>query len=117
MWFVDDESRILVNYVPAYDGVSTLAHELGHAYHNLKEAGLTPLQRDTPMTLAETASTYCETIVKEAALVDATKEERLYIIEQSLQGAAQIVVDSSAASSSSKPCLPRDEGVSFLWVN
>jgi pepF/M3 family oligoendopeptidase len=93
MWLVNDESRILVNYVPAYDGVSTLAHELGHAYHNLNETGLTPLQRDTPMTLAETASTYCETIVKEAALVDATPGERLYIIEQSLQGAAQIVVD------------------------
>jgi pepF/M3 family oligoendopeptidase len=93
MWLVNDESRILVNYVPAYDGVSTLAHELGHAYHNLNEAGLTPLQRDTPMTLAETASTYCETIVKEAALVDASAGEQLYIIEQSLQGAAQIVVD------------------------
>lgn len=93
MWLIGDESRILVNYVPAYDGVSTLAHELGHAYHNLNEAGLTPLQRETPMTLAETASTYCETIAKEAALVDATEEERLYIIEQSLQGAAQIVVD------------------------
>jgi pepF/M3 family oligoendopeptidase len=93
MWLIDGESRILVNYVPAYDGVSTLAHELGHAYHNLNVAGLTPLQRITPMTLAETASTYCETIVKEAALVDATAGERLYIIEQSLQGAAQIVVD------------------------
>jgi oligoendopeptidase F len=45
------------------------------------------------MTLAETASTYCETIVKEAALVDATESEQLYILEQSLQGAAQIVVD------------------------
>ena len=93
MWLVDDESRILVNYVPAYDGVTTLAHELGHAYHNLNASGLTPLQRRTPMTLAETASTYCETIIKEAALSDATSNERLYIIEQSLQAAAQIVVD------------------------
>jgi oligoendopeptidase F len=91
--FVDDQSRILANYSPSYDGVSTLAHELGHAYHNLTQAGLTPLQRRTPMILAETASTFCETIVKEAALVGAEPGERLYILEQSLQGACQIVVD------------------------
>jgi pepF/M3 family oligoendopeptidase len=93
MWLTGDQSRILANFSPGYDGVSTLAHELGHAYHNLNEAGLTPMQRQTPMILAETASTFCETIVKEAALVDADRGERLYILEQSLQGACQIVVD------------------------
>ena len=93
MWLRGDESRILANYTPSYDGVSTLAHELGHAYHNLNEAGLTPLQRQTPMTLAETASTFCETIVREAALARADAAERLFIIEQSLQGSCQIVVD------------------------
>ena len=93
MWLFGDESRILANYSPGYDGVTTLAHELGHAYHNLNEAGLTPLQRRTPMVLAETASTFCETLVKEAALVDAEPGERIYILEQSLQGACQVVVD------------------------
>jgi oligoendopeptidase F len=93
MWLLDDQSRILANFSAGYDGITTLAHELGHAYHNLNEAGLTPLQRRTPMTLAETASTFCETIVKEAALADAAPDERLYILEQSLQGACQIVVD------------------------
>ena len=87
------ESRILANYSPGYDGVTTLAHELGHAYHNLNEAGLTPLQRRTPMILAETASTFCETLVKEAALVDAEPGERIYILEQSVPGACQVVVD------------------------
>ena len=87
------ESRILANYTPAYDAVSTLAHELGHAYHNLNESGLTYYQRDTPMTLAETASTFCETIVREAALANSDPEEQLYILEQSLQGHCQIVVD------------------------
>ena len=93
MAFVGDESRILANYSPSYDGVSTLAHELGHAYHNLNEASLTPLQKRTPMILAETASTFCETIVKEAAMATAPEKERLYILEQSLQGACQIVID------------------------
>ena len=93
MWLREGESRILANYAPSYDGVSTLAHELGHAYHNLNENGLTPLQRGTPMTLAETASTFCETIVREAALARAGTAERLFILEQSLQGACQVVVD------------------------
>jgi len=93
MWLLGDESRILANYSPGYEGVTTLAHELGHAYHNLNEAGLTPLQRRTPMILAETASTFCETLVKEAALIDAEPGERIYILEQSVQGACQVVVD------------------------
>ena len=93
MWLLRDESRILANYSPGYEGVTTLAHELGHAYHNLNEAGLTPLQRRTPMILAETASTFCERLVKEAALVDAEPGERIYILEQSVQGACQVVVD------------------------
>jgi pepF/M3 family oligoendopeptidase len=86
-------SRILQNFSDGYDGVSTLAHELGHAYHNLTQDGLTPLQHATPMCLAETASTFCETIIKEAALANASTAEQVYILEQSLQGSAQIVVD------------------------
>lgn len=93
MWLLGDESRILANYSPGYDGVTTLAHELGHAYHNLNEAGLTPLQRRTPMILAETSSTFCETLVREAALVDAEPGEKIYILEQSAQGACQVVID------------------------
>ncbi|MGA9531378.1 MAG: M3 family metallopeptidase, partial [Anaerolineales bacterium] len=64
----DDVSRILANYQPSYDGLSTLAHELGHAYHNLQLAGRTATQRDTPMTLAETASNFCQTIIQKKAL-------------------------------------------------
>src|SRR5207302_6071492 len=67
----NDESRVLSNYMPTYDGVSTLAHELGHAYHNFNLAERTPLQRDTPMVLAETASIFCETIIRHAALANA----------------------------------------------
>lgn len=96
MNFIEDRSLILVNYAPTYDAVTTVAHELGHAYHNLNLAGLTPLQRDTPMILAETASTFCETIIKEAALAEAPPAERLYILEQWLQGMCQIVVDISS---------------------
>lgn len=87
------ESRILLNYEPSLDSVSTLAHELGHGYHNLCLAGRTPLQRQTPMTLAETASIFCETIAVNAALNNAGGDEKLYILETQLQGQAQVVVD------------------------
>ncbi len=93
MWLRRDESRILVNFTPSYNAMSTLAHELGHGYHNLNLAPRTPLQRSTPMTLAETASIFCETLVKQAALQNASPAEQLEIIEASLQGNCQVVVD------------------------
>ncbi len=93
MWLRRDESRILANFKPAYGGMGTLAHELGHAYHNLVRADCTYLQRQTPMTLAETASIFCETLVREAALGQSTPQEQLVILEASLQSACQQVVD------------------------
>ncbi len=91
-----DESRVFANYNPSYDSVSTLAHELGHAYHNLNLYGRTALQRQLPMTLAETASIFCETIIRHAALRNAGREEQIAILESSIQGTCQIVVDISS---------------------
>lgn len=89
-----DESRILANFTPAFDGVSTLGHELGHAYHNLCLVDATPSQRSaTPMTLAETASTFCETIMRKAAIANGSEQEQLTILEGALQDACGIVVD------------------------
>jgi oligoendopeptidase F len=88
-----DESRILTNYKPVFNGMGTLAHELGHAYHNLCLAERTYLQRMTPATLAETASIFCNTIIDQAALHDADREEQIAILEASLQGVCQVVVD------------------------
>ncbi len=89
------ESRIMLNFVGSLDDLFTLAHELGHGYHNEQKykAGLTILQQDTPMTLAETASIFCETIVVNAMLENATDLERLAILEQDLLGSGQLVVD------------------------
>lgn len=91
-----DESRILMNFKSSYNHVSTLAHELGHAYHNLCLDGRTGLQHETPMTLAETASTFCETIVRNAALAEASEAQALSILEAGLQGATQVVIDISS---------------------
>lgn len=90
------ESRILANFDGSFDQVSTLAHELGHAFHNecAYQADKTPLQQQTPMTLAETASIMCETIATEAALEQTTdKQEVLAILEAQLNNASQVVVD------------------------
>jgi pepF/M3 family oligoendopeptidase len=88
-----DESRVLANYKPAFEGMSTLAHELGHGYHNLVKSSRTILQSITPMTLAETASIFCETIIRHAALRDADEQEQLAILDASLEGSCQVVVD------------------------
>jgi pepF/M3 family oligoendopeptidase len=90
------ESRIFINFDGSQDQLSTIAHELGHAFHNecAWKFDKTPLQQITPMTLAETASTFCETIVTEEVLKQVTdRQEELAILESVLNGASQIVVD------------------------
>ena len=90
------ESRVLCNFDGTLDQVSTIAHELGHAFHNhcIFKAGKTPLQRSTPMTMAETASIMCETLVIDAALDVAVDEhEKLAILETRLIGDTQVIVD------------------------
>jgi pepF/M3 family oligoendopeptidase len=89
----DGASRVLMNFDGSIDSVHTLAHELGHAYHNTALAPRTPLQRSTPMALAETASIFCETILTDRALEAADRGERLALLEADLQGACQVVVD------------------------
>ncbi|MEJ2207970.1 MAG: M3 family oligoendopeptidase [Anaerolineae bacterium] len=89
-----EESRILCNFDGSLDQVLTVAHELGHGYHNSRYQGKTMLQRRTPMTLAETASIFNETIVTDALLAQArSDEERLTILETFLIGASQVIVD------------------------
>jgi oligoendopeptidase F len=91
-----EQSRILANFDGSFDQVSTLAHELGHGFHNHCQKGLEPLQRGAPMTLAETASIFCETLIAEAALEGASRDERLMILEVQLAGATQVCLDISS---------------------
>ncbi len=90
------ESRVLCNFDGSLEQVFTIAHELGHAFHNYcaYKAGKTILQSDTPMTLAETASIMCETIITEAVLRQVqSPEEELAILETSLISDSQVTVD------------------------
>ena len=88
-----DESRVLTNFTGSFNSVQTLAHELGHAYHNVNLARRTPVQRDTPMALAETASIFCQTIIVQAGLASAPQGEKIAILENDLQSNCQVVVD------------------------
>ncbi len=87
------ESRILSNFDGSYDEVVTLAHELGHAWHSHEMRDLPAAQRHYPMTLAETASIFSETLFFYNAVARSEGVEELYIIEQFLQGAGQVIVD------------------------
>ncbi|MDH8679599.1 M3 family oligoendopeptidase [Fusibacter bizertensis] len=87
------EFRVLLNYTGNLGDVTTMAHELGHGYHAICTNEENILNIDYPMPLAETASTFCETIVNNAALNIATKEEAITILENSLQDATQVICD------------------------
>lgn len=87
------ESRIMANFDGSFSNVITLAHELGHGYHGLCLTEESILNSKYPMPLAETASIFCETIVVNAALEEASEEEKLSILEASLQDAGQVIVD------------------------
>ncbi len=90
---IDGDSRVLMNFNGSFDSFQTLAHELGHAYHNSTMAGRTPLQKGTPSALAETASIFCETVMVAHGLDTATGDDRLAILEVDLQGSLQVIVD------------------------
>ncbi len=86
-------SRVFMNYNGSFGSISTLAHELGHAYHNRCLQNRAPLQRSTPMTLAETASIFCETIAFDGALETAAESERLALLDTALERNLAVVVD------------------------
>lgn len=87
------ESRIMSNFNGSFSNMTTLAHELGHGYHgfNLKDESI--LNTSYPMPIAETASIFNETIVVNAALSEASDQEKIAILEASISDATQVIVD------------------------
>lgn len=88
-----DISRILTNFAGSFSDVSTLAHELGHAWHDHCLAGLPYSMIDVPMPLAETASTFNETVLSHQVLSAATGDEAFALLEAGLMEETQTVVD------------------------
>lgn len=87
------ESRILANFSGNLNDVLTLAHELGHAYHSFNLFEETFLNSHYSMPIAETASTFCESIIINSALEDAADDEKIFILENDLSGCLQCIVD------------------------
>ena len=86
-------SYVLTNFEGSYGSVSTLAHELGHAYHNECMRDVPILMADYPMPLAETASIFNETLLAQKMLEKADRPARIAMLEQQLSDAAQVIVD------------------------
>jgi pepF/M3 family oligoendopeptidase len=88
------QPRILSNFDGSFNSVTTLAHELGHGYHGMCMKGVSVLNSNYPMQLAETASIFNETFIVGKALEE-TKSggEKLALLDQRLMEATQVIVD------------------------
>ena len=88
------QSRVLTNFDGSFSDIITLAHELGHAFHNLNIEDHRPLNNDYSMPVAETASTFNEHVVMDAAISSAKDPAvKLALIESQLMDTTQIIVD------------------------
>ena len=86
-------SYVMTNFNGSLNSISTLAHELGHAYHNFCTKDLPILMSDYPMPLAETASIFNEQLLTEKLLPTVEGAEKLLVLEGQLAGDAQVIVD------------------------
>lgn len=91
---VSEETRIFMTYGGTASNVSTLAHELGHAYHQYVMNDMPAMTQEYAMNVAETASTFAEMIVSDAALQLAKdREEKLALVEDKIQRAVAFMMN------------------------
>ena len=88
------EFRVLTNFSGSFSDLVTLAHELGHGYHDFMVHDNEPLNMEYSMPVAETASTFNENVIT-GYVIDHTgdEEEKLALIESQLSDTAQIMCD------------------------
>jgi oligoendopeptidase F len=87
------QSRVMTNFGGTFNDVVTIAHELGHAFHDTFLYNASEINSFYPMPIAETASTFCEAIVVNSTLKNATGEQARAVLENDLMGLIQSVVD------------------------
>lgn len=89
-----DQSRIFMTYSGTPSNVSTLAHELGHGFHTFAMKGVHHLNRNYAMNVAETASTFAEMIVADAAVKNAkNEEEKLVLLDDKIQRTVALLMN------------------------
>ena len=88
------QSRVFMTFGGTFSGAMTLAHELGHAFHNFVTRDLPPCQVHIPMTLAETASVFAENLVRDAALAAASSPtDRLAMLDARLSAGTAFLMN------------------------
>lgn len=88
------QSRVLANFDGSFSDIVTLAHELGHAFHNLNTQDNAPLNLEYSMPVAETASTFNENVIISGAISEATdRDVKMALMENQLSDTAQIICD------------------------
>ena len=92
-YYAKNISRVMTNFAGSASDVSTLAHELGHAFNNRMLHHKPIMMTETPMPLAETASTFNETLLISQLLKTATPEEELTLLDSCLTEQTQTMVD------------------------
>ncbi|WP_442598810.1 M3 family oligoendopeptidase [Neobacillus sp. D3-1R] len=81
-----EQSRIFMTYSGTIGNMATLAHELGHAFHSHAMKSVHGLNRQYAMNVAETASTFAEMIVFDAAVKETTSDaEKIYLLEEKVK--------------------------------
>lgn len=89
-----EESRIFMTFTGSPSDTSTLAHELGHAFHSHVMKDLPTLNRGYAMNVAETASTFAETIISDATVKNAqSKAEKAALLGAKLEGATAMFLN------------------------
>jgi oligoendopeptidase F len=92
---VTNEQRVYSTFSGSIGDVTTMAHEIGHAWHGHLLTDLRPMRRDYPMTLAETASIFAEHILAEGVYTDPSidNQTKLQMLDADLNGAAILLLD------------------------
>ena len=90
----EKQFRVLTNFGGTMSDIVTLAHELGHGYHDFMIFDNRPLNMSYSMPVAETASTFNENLVVNYAIKHAANdEEKLALLEGQLSDVTQIICD------------------------
>lgn len=87
------ESRILLNHENTMENLITMAHELGHAYHNIWLTKESILHSGSPLSLAETASTFNEHLLQDYIAKELKGEELISFLEKKIQRSITVIVD------------------------
>jgi oligoendopeptidase F len=110
---VTREQRVYMTYNGTLSDATTLAHEMGHAWHSQLLVDMRPIARRYPMPLAETASIFAEHILAQGVHADTriSESEKLTMLDEELTSAATIILDIAVRYEFEKAfCEERKEG-------